>query len=68
MIRRDPQNCKEAWENSQAGEEKTGRANEHEDLLVHKSEVEASSGDAKTERGSKGIWYPEELDRDLWRG
>lgn len=40
--------------------------NEHEGLLVHESEVEPSSGDAKTEGGSKGIWYPEERDRDFW--
>jgi hypothetical protein len=43
------------------------RANEHESLLVHESEVEPSSGDAKTEGSSKGFWYPEELDRDSWR-
>ena len=38
------------------------RANEHESLLVHESEVKPSSGDAKTEGSSKGFRYPEELD------
>ncbi len=45
-----------------------GESNEHESLLVHESKVESSSGDAKTEGSSKGFWYPEELDRDIWRG
>ena len=32
------------------------------------AEVEPCSGNAKTERCGKGVWYPEELDRDLWGG
>jgi hypothetical protein len=44
------------------------RENEHEGLSVHESGGEPCSGDAKTERCGKGIWYPEEPDRDLWSG
>ena len=42
------------------------RANEQESFLVHESEFEPSSGNVKTEGSSKGFWYPEELDRDIW--
>jgi hypothetical protein len=42
------------------------RANEHESLLVHESEVEPSSSDAEAESRGKGVWYSEELDRDIW--
>jgi hypothetical protein len=38
------------------------RANGHESLLVHESEVEPSSGGAETEESSKGVWYAEEPD------
>ena len=31
------------------------------------SEVEPCSGDAEAQRGGKGVWYSEELDRDIWR-
>jgi len=46
--------------------EKRVREHEHEGSLVHESEVEPSSGNAKTESSGKGIWYPEEFERDLW--
>jgi hypothetical protein len=29
---------------------------------------EPSSGDVETESSGKGIWYPEEHDRDIWGG
>jgi len=32
------------------------------------AEVGPSSGNVETERRGKGIWYPEELDRDIWSG
>jgi hypothetical protein len=41
---------------------------EHQGLLAPESEVEPSSGNAKAERRGKGIWYSEELDRDIWGG
>lgn len=40
----------------------------YKDFPIHESEVELPSGNAKAEGGSKGIWYPEELDRDLRGG
>jgi len=43
------------------------KENEHEGFLVHESEVEPSSGDAETESNGKGVWYPEEPDRDIRR-
>ena len=27
-----------------------------------------SSGDVETESSGKGVWYPEERDRDIWSG
>ena len=44
--------------------------NKREGFPIHESEseVEPSSGNAKTERRGKGIWYPEELDRNCWSG
>jgi hypothetical protein len=30
--------------------------------------VEPISGDAEAESSGKGVWYSEELDRDLWSG
>jgi hypothetical protein len=38
------------------------RANEHESLLVHESEVDLFSGDAETESSGKSAWYSEEPD------
>ncbi len=39
-----------------------------EGFPIHKSEAEPSSGDAETESDGKGVWYPKELDRDIWGG
>jgi hypothetical protein len=44
------------------------RAIEHEGLLLHESQTKPCSGDAKTERRGKGIWYSEEPDGDFWSG
>ena len=40
--------------------------NEHKGFLAHESEVDSCSGNAKAESHGKGVWYPKELDRDLW--
>lgn len=36
--------------------------------MFHESKIELHSGDAEAESRGKGVWYPEELDRDLWSG
>ena len=33
---------------------------------VSSSEVEPTAGNLEAERSGKGVWYPEEHDRDIW--
>lgn len=59
MVRRGSSSCKE---------ERRAKKGRKKAFGFNEAEVELFSGSAETEYRGKGVWYPEEPDRDIWGG